>query len=154
VPFGELQRQVTLSVPGDLRVVVYRRLMLRIAQRIARDVRARALVTGDVIGQVASQTLDNMTVIDRATHMTVLRPLVGLDKEEIIEQAQRLGTFEISIQPDQDSCTLFTPRHPETHARRATVEEAEKGLPIDEMVKTAVANAAVEQLSYPVVKVK
>ncbi len=84
VPFGELQRQITLSVPGDLRVIVYRRMMLRIAQRIARDVRARALVTGDVIGQVASQTLDNMTVIDRASHMTVFRPLVGMDKEEII----------------------------------------------------------------------
>lgn len=152
VPFGELQRQVTLSVPGDLRVVVYRRLMLRIAQRIARDARARALVTGDVIGQVASQTLDNMTVIDRATNMTVLRPLVGLDKEEIITQAKRLGSFEISILPDQDSCTLFTPRHPETHARRATVEEAEAPLPIDEMVKTAAAAAAVEDLSYPVVK--
>jgi thiamine biosynthesis protein ThiI len=152
VPFGELQRQVTLSVPGDLRVVVYRRLMLRIAQRISRDVRARALVTGDVIGQVASQTLDNMTVIDRASHMTVLRPLVGLDKEEIIEQAKRLGTFDISILPDQDSCTLFTPRHPETHARRATVEEAEQPLPIDEMVAAAVNGASVEQLSYPVVK--
>jgi thiamine biosynthesis protein ThiI len=152
VPFGELQRQVTLSVPGDLRVIVYRRMMLRIAQRIARDVRARALVTGDVIGQVASQTLDNMTVIDRATTMTVLRPLVGLDKEEIIEQAQRLGTFEISIQPDQDSCTLFTPRHPETHARRFAVDEAEQALPIDDMVGAAVKGAAVEQLSYPVIK--
>lgn len=152
VPFGELQRQVTLSVPGDLRVIVYRRLMLRIAQRIARDVRARALVTGDVIGQVASQTLDNMTVIDRATHMTILRPLVGLDKEEIIVQAQRLGTFDISIVPDQDSCTLFTPRHPETHARRSHVDEAEATLPIDEMVVSAVAGAAVEQLSFPVVK--
>jgi thiamine biosynthesis protein ThiI len=152
VPFGELQRQVTLSVPGDLRVIVYRRLMLRIAQRIARDVRARALVTGDVIGQVASQTLDNMTVIDRASHMTVLRPLVGLDKEEIIEQAQRLGTFDISILPDQDSCTLFTPRHPETHARRATVEEAEQALPIDDMVASAVDAAAVERLTFPVVK--
>ncbi|HEX4913196.1 MAG TPA: tRNA uracil 4-sulfurtransferase ThiI [Vicinamibacterales bacterium] len=152
IPFGELQREVTLSVPGDLRVVVYRRLMLRIAQRIAREVRARALVTGDVIGQVASQTLDNMTVIDRAIHMTVLRPLVGLDKEEIIEQAQRLGTFDISIEADQDSCTLFTPRHPETHARRATVEEAEQALPIEEMVARAVAAATVERLSYPVVK--
>ena len=152
IPFGELQREVTLSVPGDLRVVVYRRLMLRIAQRIAREVRARALVTGDVIGQVASQTLDNMTVIDRAIHMTVLRPLVGLDKEEIIEQAQRLGTFDISIEADQDSCTLFTPRHPETHARRATVEEAEQALPIDEMVARAVTTATVERLSYPVVK--
>jgi thiamine biosynthesis protein ThiI len=152
VPFGELQRQVTVSVPGDLRVIVYRRLMLRIAQRIARDVRARALVTGDVIGQVASQTLDNMTVIDRASHMTILRPLVGLDKDEIIAQAKRLGTYEISILPDQDSCTLFTPRHPETHARRATVEEAEQTLPIEEMVKAATAAAVVEELSFPVVK--
>jgi thiamine biosynthesis protein ThiI len=149
VAFGELQRQVTLSVPGDLRVVVYRRLMLRIAERIARDARAKALVTGDVIGQVASQTLDNMTVIDRASQMTVLRPLVGLDKEEIIAQAQRLGTYEISIVPDQDSCTLFTPRHPETHARRRTVEEAEAALPIADMVKSAVDGAAVEHLKYP-----
>jgi thiamine biosynthesis protein ThiI len=152
VPFGELQRQVTLSVPGELRVIVYRRLMLRIAQRIARDVRARALVTGDVIGQVASQTLDNMTVIDHATDMTILRPLVGLDKEEIIVQAQRLGTFDISIVPDQDSCTLFTPRHPETHARASRVDEAEATLPIDDMVVSAVAGAAVEHLSFPVVE--
>jgi thiamine biosynthesis protein ThiI len=93
-----------------------------------------------------------MTVIDRAAHMTILRPLVGFDKEEIIEQAKRLGTFEISIQPDQDSCTLFTPRHPETHARRAAVEEAEQSLPIDDMVKAAAAAAAVEELSYPGVK--
>ena len=152
VGFGELQRQVTLSVPGDLRVVVYRRMMLRIAERIARDARAKALVTGDVIGQVASQTLDNMTVIDRASQMTVLRPLVGLDKEEIIAQAQRLGTFDISIVPDEDSCTLFTPRHPETHARRRTVEEAEAALPIADMVKAAVDGAAVEQLNFPVLK--
>jgi tRNA uracil 4-sulfurtransferase len=152
VPFGELQRQVTLSVPGDLRVIVYRRMMLRIAQRIARTVRARALVTGDVIGQVASQTLDNMTAIDRASHMTILRPLVGMDKEEIVAAAERLGTFEISIVPDQDSCTLFTPRHPETHARRAAVEAAEQALPIEALVQAAVAGAAVEHLSYPVVK--
>jgi thiamine biosynthesis protein ThiI len=152
VPFGELQRQITLSVPGDLRVVVYRRMMLRIAQRIARDVRARALVTGDVIGQVASQTLDNMTTIDRASHMTVFRPLVGMDKEEIIAQAQRLGTYEISILPDQDSCTLFTPRHPETHAQRYMIDPVELSLPIDAMVAGAVSAAAVEDLSYPVVK--
>jgi thiamine biosynthesis protein ThiI len=152
VPFGELQRQVTLSVPGDIRVVVYRRMMLRIAQRIARDVRARALVTGDVVGQVASQTLDNMTTIDRASHMTVLRPLVGMDKEEIIQQARRLGTYDISILPDQDTCTLFTPRHPETHARRHAIDEAEQALPIDELITTAVKEAAVEQLSHPEVK--
>jgi len=152
VPFGELQRQITLSVQGDLRVIIYRRLMLRIAQRIASHVRARALVTGDVIGQVASQTLDNMTAIDQAAHMPVFRPLVAMDKEEIIAEAQRLGTFEISIVPDQDSCTLFTPRHPETHARRYAVDEAEKTLPVDTMIQQGVANAVVEQLSYPVLK--
>jgi tRNA uracil 4-sulfurtransferase len=152
VPFGELQRQITLSVPGDLRVIVYRRMMLRIAQRIARDVRARALVTGDVIGQVASQTLDNMTTIDRASHMSIFRPLVGMDKEEIITTARQLGTFDISIVPDQDSCTLFTPRHPETHAQRHTIDEVEKTLPVDTMVADAVTAAAVEHLSYPVIK--
>jgi thiamine biosynthesis protein ThiI len=115
-------------------------------------VRARALVTGDVVGQVASQTLDNMTTIDRASHMTVLRPLVGMDKEEIIQQARRLGTYDISILPDQDTCTLFTPRHPETHARRHAIDEAEQALPIDELITTAVKEAAVEQLSHPEVK--
>jgi thiamine biosynthesis protein ThiI len=152
VPFGELQRQVTLSVPGDLRVIVYRRMMLRIAQRIARDARARALVTGDVIGQVASQTLDNMTTIDRASHMSIFRPLVGMDKEEIIATAQRLGTYEISIVPDQDSCTLFTPRHPETHAKRHTIDRVELTLPVDTMIASAVDAAVVEDSSYPVVK--
>jgi thiamine biosynthesis protein ThiI len=152
VPFGELQRQVTMSVPGDLRVIVYRRLMLRIAQRIAYDVRAKGLVTGDVIGQVASQTLDNMTVIDQAARMTIFRPLVGMDKEEIVAQAQRLGTFDISIIPDQDSCTLFTPRHPETHAQRYTIDQAELTLPVDTMIDAAMSAAVVEQLSYPVIK--
>jgi thiamine biosynthesis protein ThiI len=152
VPFGELQRQVTLSVPGDLRVIVYRRMMLRIAQRIARDARARALVTGDVIGQVASQTLDNMTTIDRASHMSIFRPLVGMDKEEIIATAQKLGTYEISIVPDQDSCTLFTPRHPETHAKRHTIDQVELTLPVDTMIASAVDAAVVEDMSYPVIK--
>jgi thiamine biosynthesis protein ThiI len=149
VPFGEAQRQVTLSVPGDLRVIVYRRLMLRIAQRIARDVRARALVTGDVIGQVASQTLDNMTVIDRATHMTILRPLVGMDKEEITAESQRLGTYPISIIPDQDCCTLFTPKHPATKARRSDVERAEAALPLQDMIDRAIAAAVLEEFTFP-----
>ncbi|MFA5910047.1 MAG: tRNA uracil 4-sulfurtransferase ThiI [Vicinamibacterales bacterium] len=149
VPFGELQRQVTLSVPGDLRVVIYRRFMLRIAERIARDVRARALVTGDVIGQVASQTLDNIVAADSATRLPIFRPLIGMDKEEIVTQAQRLGTFDISIIPDEDTCTLFTPRHPETHARRHQIDEVEGTLPVGEMVKAAAAQAVVEHLAYP-----
>jgi tRNA uracil 4-sulfurtransferase len=152
VPFGELQRQITLSVQGDLRVIIYRRMMLRIAQRIAFDLRARALVTGDVIGQVASQTLDNMVAIEQASRLPVFRPLVGMDKEEIIATAQRLGTFDISIVPDQDSCTLFTPRHPETHAKRHTIDQAELTLPVDTMVDSAVASAVVEHLHYPVIK--
>jgi thiamine biosynthesis protein ThiI len=149
VPFGELQRQVTLSVPGELRVIIYRRFMLRIAERIARDTRSKALVTGDVIGQVASQTLDNLAAADSATRLPILRPLVGMDKEEIMNQAQALGTFEISIEPDQDTCTLFTPRHPETHARRHQIDAVEAGLPIAEMVKAAASQAVVEDLAYP-----
>jgi thiamine biosynthesis protein ThiI len=84
--------------------------------------------------------------------LTILRPLVGMDKEEIIAQAQRLGTFDISILPDQDSCSLFTPRHPETHAKRHTIDQAEFTLPVDTMVDTAVSSAVVEHLQFPVVK--
>jgi len=151
VAFGELQQQVVLTVPPELRVVIYRRLMLRIAEQLARHWRARALVTGEVIGQVASQTLENMTVIAAATEMEVLRPLVGMDKDEISAHAERIGTFPVSIIPDQDCCTLFTPRHPATRARIADVVAAEQALPIDEMVAAAVAAASVEDFHFPVV---
>jgi len=149
VPCGELPRQLTVSVAGDLRVIIYRRMVLRIAQRIARDVCAGALVTGDVVGQVAPQTLDNMTTIDRASHMTILRPLVGMDKEEIITTAQKIGTFAVSIRPDEDTCTLFTPRYPETHAHRRTSDDVERALPVDTMVESATSAAIVEQLTHP-----
>jgi thiamine biosynthesis protein ThiI len=149
VPFGELQRQVVLSVPAPLRVVIYRRLMLRIAERIARDSRAKALVTGEVIGQVASQTLENLTVIAGATAMPILRPLVGMDKDEIVAEAIRIGTYDISIIPDEDCCQLFTPRNPETHARRWQVEEAEAKLPVDEMVSAAVESTETEEFRFP-----
>jgi tRNA uracil 4-sulfurtransferase len=149
VPFGELQQQVILTVPPELRVVIYRRLMLRIAERLARRWHARALVTGEVIGQVASQTLENMTTIAQAARMEILRPLVGMDKDEISAEAERIGTFPISIIPDQDCCTLFTPRHPATRARVADVERAEAALPIDQMVGTAVAAAAIERFRFP-----
>jgi tRNA uracil 4-sulfurtransferase len=149
VAFGEIQRQVVLAAPAPLRVVIYRRLMMRIAERIARENGARALVTGEVIGQVASQTLENMSLIASATSLPVLRPLVGMDKEEIVEQAGRLGSFEISIVPDQDCCQLFTPKHPATRATRQAVEAAESRLPIEEMVTQAVEQAKVEQFHYP-----
>jgi thiamine biosynthesis protein ThiI len=152
VPFGELQQQVVLAVPPELRVVIYRRLMLRIAERLARRGHARALVTGEVIGQVASQTLENMTAIANATSLEILRPLVGMDKDEITAEAQRIGTYPISIIPDQDCCTLFTPRHPATRARLAEVERAEQALPVDEMVDTAVAAASIEDFRFPMLE--
>jgi thiamine biosynthesis protein ThiI len=150
VPFGELQQQVVLGSPPELRVVIYRRLMLRIAERLARTWQARALVTGEVIGQVASQTLENMTAISAATSFDVLRPLVGMDKDEIAAEAERIGTLPISNIPDQDCCQLFTPRHPATRARVQDVEAAEAALPVGTMVDTAVRAAAVEDLRFPV----
>ena len=130
-------------------MVVYRRLMLRIAERIARRAHAQALVTGEVVGQVASQTLENLTVIAKATTLEVLRPLVGMDKDEITAQAERIGTMPISIIPDQDCCQLFTPRHPATRATAASVARAEEGLSIPEMVESAVSAAVVEEFTFP-----
>jgi thiamine biosynthesis protein ThiI len=152
VPFGEIQQQVVLAVPPPLRVVVYRRLMMRIAEAIARNHRAQALVTGEVVGQVASQTLENLASIDSVVSMPVLRPLVGMDKDEITAEAQRLGSYPISIIPDQDCCTLFTPRHPATKAKAFDVVRAEAALAIDEIVAKAVAAAVVEDFQFPVIK--
>ena len=152
VPFGNVQQQVLLTVAADLRVVMYRRLMMRITEKLARRWHARALVTGEVIGQVASQTLDNLTTIGQATNLQVLRPLVGMDKEEITVEAKRIGTFPISIIPDQDCCTLFTPKHPATHVTPRQIEAAEALLPIDELVDSAIAAVEVEDLKFPLLK--
>jgi thiamine biosynthesis protein ThiI len=152
VAFGEIQQRVLLAVAPPLRVVIYRRLMMRIAERLARLNRAQALVTGEVVGQVASQTMENMATIGSVVSMPVLRPLVGMDKEEITAEAQRLGTYPISIIPDQDCCTLFTPKHPATKARRHDVERAEEGLPIAEIVEQAVSAALVEHFGFPDIK--
>jgi thiamine biosynthesis protein ThiI len=152
VPFGEIQQQIVLAVVPPLRVVIYRRLMMRIAEAIARRNRAQALVTGEVVGQVASQTLENLSAINTVVTMPVLRPLVGMDKDEITAAAERLGTFPISIIPDQDCCTLFTPRHPATKARMRDVERAEAGLPIEEIVTHALDGASVEEFHFPAIE--
>jgi tRNA uracil 4-sulfurtransferase len=149
VPFGEIQQRVVLSVAPPLRVVIYRRLMMRIAEALARANRAQALVTGEVVGQVASQTIENMTSINETVSMPVLRPLIGMDKDEITAEAQRLRTYPVSIIPDQDCCTLFTPRHPVTRARRPDVMAAEAGLDIEEIVRQAVAASAMEEYEFP-----
>jgi thiamine biosynthesis protein ThiI len=149
VPFGEIQQQVVLAVPGPMRVVVYRRLMLRIADRIARLRNAQALVTGDVVGQVASQTLENLAVIGSVTSLPIFRPLIGMDKEEITAEAVKLGSYPISIIPDQDCCTLFTPRNPLTRARPADIEAAETTLPMETFVERAVEQAVIEYFQFP-----
>jgi tRNA uracil 4-sulfurtransferase len=152
VPFGELQQQVVLAVAPELRVVIYRRLMLRIAEKLARKWHARALVTGEVVGQVASQTLENMTTISEAASLEILRPLVAMDKDEITAEAHAIGTLPISNIPDQDCCQLFTPRFPATRATRDQVARAESALPVDEMVRAALVSSAVEDFEFPMLK--
>jgi len=152
IAFGEIQQQVMLAVQPALRVVIYRRLMLKIAQGIAARAHAAALVTGEVIGQVASQTLENLTTIGSVAELPVFRPLIGMDKDEIILEAQRLGSYSISIIEDQDCCQLFTPKHPATKARLSDIEAAERALPIDDFVRNAVDNACIEDFNFPVIK--
>jgi thiamine biosynthesis protein ThiI len=149
VPFGEIQRQIVAAVARPLRVVLYRRMMLRIAEAIARKEKAKALVTGESLGQVASQTLDNMAVIQQATRQPILRPLVGMDKQEIIDQARRIGTFEISSIPDQDCCQLFVPKHPATKARFDEVEEDETKFDVKELLCYGIDNSIEEEFSFP-----
>lgn len=151
VAFGDIQQQVLLGVPGPMRVVVYRRLMLRIAERIARGAGGQALVTGEVVGQVASQTLENLAVIGRVAGLPVFRPLIGMDKDEITAEGTRIGSYPISIIPDEDCCTLFTPRNPQTRARLPQIEAAEAALPVDAIVERAAREAVVEDFRFPMV---
>jgi thiamine biosynthesis protein ThiI len=151
VAFGEIQQQVLLTIPAPMRVIVYRRMMLRIAERIAKSRRAQALVTGDCVGQVASQTLENLSVVGAVATLPLFRPLIGMDKDEIIAEAQRIGTYPVSILPDQDCCTLFTPRNPLTRAKLDQIERAEAALPIDAFVEAAVRDAIVEDFQFPVI---
>ena len=150
VAFGDIQQQVVLAVPPPMRVVVYRRLMLRIAEQIARARGAQALITGDVVGQVASQTLENLAVVGSVATLPMFRPLIGMDKDEIVSEAVRLGTYPISIIPDQDCCTLFTPRNPLTRAKLADIEAAERALPMQALIERAVQDAIVEDFQFPV----
>lgn len=141
VPFGDLQREIMSACPPDLRILLYRRLMVRVAEAIAQVEGAKALVTGESLGQVASQTLENIAAVDAAATLPVLRPLVGSDKQEIINEARALGTYDISVRPHPDCCTLFMPRSPETHARLEQVAAAETVLDVPRMVADALAGA-------------
>ena len=149
VPFGEIQRQIVAAVARPLRVVLYRRMMLRIAEQVARREKCQALITGESLAQVASQTLENMAVIEQAAQLPILRPLVGMDKQEIIDQARRIGTYEISSIPDQDCCQLFVPKHPATKARLADVQEDESRLDVEELIRLGTINATEEEFVFP-----
>ena len=149
VPFGELQQQIVGAAPAPYRVVLYRRYMLRIAMALAQQTGAEALVTGESLGQVASQTLQNLRVIEAASTLPVLRPLIGMDKAEITQEAQGIGTYTISIQPDQDCCTLFVPRHPATRTTLAAIEAAEQVLDTPALVQMALDGVQTVELHFP-----
>ena len=137
VPFAEIQREIVTKTPAPFRVILYRRMMVRIAERIAAQEGAVALVTGESLGQVASQTLANLRVIEDAAGMPILRPLIGDDKEEIVNLAQRIGTFYVSTLPHQDCCSLFVPDHPATNAAIEDAQAAEDALEVDALVDQA-----------------
>ena len=148
VPFEPIQREIVSAAPEQYRLLLYRRMMLRIAERIAHRNHAQAIIAGDSLGQVASQTLQNMVAVGAASPMPVFRPLAGDDKQEILALARRIGTFEISEEPFQDCCPLFMPRSPALYASAAELEEAEAGLNVVELVKQATEAMALERYSY------
>ena len=140
VPFGERQREISLAVPQSLRIIMYRRVMFSVSERIAAIEGAKAIVTGESLGQVASQTLDNIAAVNEVVSLPVLRPLIGSDKQEIIRRAQSIGTYDISCQTAPDCCTLFMPRRPETHARIREVHEERETFDHEAMIEDLVAN--------------
>jgi thiamine biosynthesis protein ThiI len=149
VPFGEIQRQIVLEAPAPIRVVLYRRMMMRISEAFAEREKAWALVTGDSLGQVASQTPENIGVVTEVTSLPILRPLIGMDKIEITDDAKTIGTFETSIEPDEDCCTLFVPPHPNTKCQLEQVQQSEHMLDLSGMVKQAVEQFELVECTYP-----
>ncbi|BAH18093.1 tRNA uracil 4-sulfurtransferase ThiI [Macrococcoides caseolyticum] len=140
VPFTDIQKMIHKKVPENLTMTSTRRMMLKIADRFARQIDAKALVNGENLGQVASQTLGSMYAINAVTNLPILRPLLTLDKDEIIIKAKEIGTFDTSIQPFEDCCTIFTPKNPKTNPRLDKVESFEAGTDFDAMIEEAVAN--------------
>lgn len=141
-----IQKKIHDCCPPELGIILLRRMMIRLAGAISRDRGLQALVTGESLGQVASQTLESMIVIDRVTSMLILRPLIGMDKHDIVRLAEKTGTYEISIRPYEDCCTLFLPRRPATRPRMEKVLEAEASLDLDELTSAALNSVETEHL--------
>jgi thiamine biosynthesis protein ThiI len=138
VPFGDIQREIIKAVPANYRMIVYRRMMFRIAEKIMQKENAEALVTGDSIGQVASQTLENLRTIYSATKSTILHPLIGKDKREIMDMARKYGTYDLSNAPYEDCCSFMIAKHPSTKSRIEDIEKFEKNIDVEKLVEEAV----------------
>ena len=148
IPFGGVQQRIIVDVPPPYRVLLYRRFMVRIAEALARQQGIAALVTGESLAQVASQTLENIAIVDSAAQMPILRPLIGSNKNDIVDIARQIGTFPVSIIPDQDCCSLFVPRHPVTKGSPKVVERLEAALPVDELVQQALNQVEMRQFAF------
>jgi thiamine biosynthesis protein ThiI len=146
VPFADVQKEIMMKCPSPLRVILYRRFMLRIAEALAQKDKCLALVTGDSIGQVASQTMENIFAVSEAATMPIFRPLIGMDKEEIMQRAREVGTYDISKLPHDDCCTRLMPKNPETHAKLANVLEAEKNLDVGKIVSESMEKIEIVQI--------
>jgi len=146
VPFTEIQMQIHEKCPEEYTTLIMRRYMMRIAEKIAQKEGALALVTGESVGQVASQTMEALVTTDEVVHMPVFRPLIGFDKIDIIAYAKKIGTYETSSLPYEDCCTVFTPRHPATKPKMALIEKGEKALDQEALIQTAVENAEIVEL--------
>ena len=146
VPFGELQKTLVQEAPADPRIVLYRRFMLRVGEALASREKALALTTGESLGQVSSQTLGNLDTINRAATLPVLRPLIGLDKAEIIDLAKAIGTYEISIGPDEDCCSFLMPSRPATWSRPEAIDAIEGELDVEGMLEATLARVKLEKV--------
>ncbi|HOB21059.1 MAG TPA: tRNA uracil 4-sulfurtransferase ThiI, partial [Candidatus Atribacteria bacterium] len=143
VPFTKIQQELYEECPDSQLTVLMRRFMMKIAERIAEKEGALALITGESIGQVASQTIESLVVTNEAVSLPVFRPLIGFDKVDIMEIAQKIGTYEISILPYEDCCTIFTPKHPVTHPRLDRIKASELLVDGDTLIEEAVGNTEV-----------
>lgn len=148
VPFTEIQERIKENCPEELFTIIMRRMMMKLSERISEQIGCKALITGESLGQVASQTIDAIACTDSAVQISVFRPLIGMDKDEIVSISRKIGTFELSIQPYEDCCTVFTPKHPRTRPVLKFVEQAEENLLVEQLMENALNNLKTTKIGY------
>lgn len=144
IPFETIQKEIIMAIPAKYRMIIYRRFMTRISERIANESKIKALITGDSLSQVASQTIQNLDVIHASTSMMILSPLIGLNKNEIIKIAKQISTYDISIQPYNDCCSFFIAKNPEIKSRIQEIERLESKLDIEKLIESGIKNKIVK----------